>query len=223
MNFYIKNMEIGKGLWYTCSGYYVNQNNYVHVFVRKRRERPLVFEEKRIDGEVKYEGVIVTVRLDRAQLHNGKLVKREVVEHPGGVTVLPVDENGVCTLVRQFRYPFGRMMLEAPAGKLERGEDVRLCAERELSEETGYSADEYISLGCCCTSPGITDEVLHLYLALGLHKGDSHPDEDEFLNVERIPLRELSRMAMANEIEDAKTVIAVLKAEKYLSERGMVF
>lgn len=223
MNFYIKNMEIGKGLWYTCSGYYVNQNNYVHGFVRKRRERLLVFEEKRIDGEVKYEGVIVTVRLDRAQLHNGKLVKREVVEHPGGVTVLPVDENGVCTLVRQFRYPFGRMMLEAPAGKLERGEDVRLCAERELSEETGYSADEYISLGCCCTSPGITDEVLHLYLALGLHKGDSHPDEDEFLNVERIPLRELSRMAMANEIEDAKTVIAVLKAEKYLSERGMAF
>ena len=92
-----------------------------------------------------------------------------------------------------------------------------------LSEETGYSADEYISLGCCCTSPGITDEVLHLYLALGLHKGDSHPDEDEFLNVERIPLRELSRMAMANEIEDAKTVIAVLKAEKYLSERGIAF
>lgn len=179
------------------------------------------FEEKRIDGEVKYEGVIVNVRLDRAQLHNGKLVRREVVEHPGGVTVLPVDAEGVCTLVRQFRYPFGRSMLEAPAGKLERGEDVRICAERELSEETGYSADELIYLGCCCTSPGITDEVLHIYLALGLHRGESHPDEDEFLNVERYPLRELSRMAMDGEIDDAKTLVAVLKAEKYLRQRGM--
>ncbi len=179
------------------------------------------FEEKRIDGEVKYEGVIVTVRLDRAQLHNGKIVRREVVEHPGGVTVLPVDEEGFVTLVRQFRYPFGRMMLEAPAGKLERGEDVLLCAERELSEETGYTADKLISLGCCCTSPGITDEVLHVYLALGLHRGECHPDEDEYLNVERMPLSRLVELVMAGEIEDAKTVVAALKAEKYLKKQGI--
>ena len=134
--------------------------------------------EKRIDGEIKYKGVIVTVRLDRAQLVNGKIVKREVVEHPGGVTVLPVDENGVCTMVRQFRYPFGRMILEAPAGKLEPGEDPKESAVRELSEETGYTADEWIDLGACCTSPGFSSEVLHVYLALGLHAGASHPDED---------------------------------------------
>ena len=176
--------------------------------------------EKRIDGEIKYKGVIVTVRLDRAELVNGKIVRREVVEHPGGVTVLPVDENGVCTMVRQFRYPFGRMMLEAPAGKLEPGEEPFESAKRELSEETGYTADEWIDLGACCTSPGFSSEVLHIYLALGLHEGRSHPDEDEFLNTEKIPLSELTRMVMDNEIDDAKTIAAVLKAEKYLEKRA---
>ena len=180
---------------------------------------PMEYTEERIDGEVKYQGVIVKVRLDRAKLVNGKVVKREVVEHPGGVTVLPVDENGVCTMVRQFRYPFGRMMLEAPAGKLEYGEDPFDCAVRELSEETGYTADEWTYLGACCTSPGFSSEVLHIYLARGLRAGSSHPDEDEFLNTEKIPLSELSRMAMAGEIDDAKTIVAVLKAEKLLNEK----
>ena len=100
--------------------------------------------EKRIDGEVKYQGVIVRVRLDRVELCDGAYTRREVVEHPGGVCILPVDENGNCTMVRQFRYPFGRVMLEAPAGKLEYGEDPLDCAVRELSEETGYSADRLI-------------------------------------------------------------------------------
>lgn len=175
--------------------------------------------EKRIDGEVKYNGVIVKVRLDRAELFNGRTVKREVVEHPGGVTVLPVDENGCCYMVRQFRYPFSRMMLEAPAGKLEYGEDHRECAIRELSEETGLSADELVYLGPCCTSPGFSTEVLHIYLALGLHEGKSHPDENEFLNVEKHSLSELTKSVMNGEIDDGKTVIAVLKAEKYLRNR----
>ena len=91
--------------------------------------------EKRLEGDIKYSGVIVNVRLDKAELINGDVVKREVVEHPGGVTVLPVDEDGNCYMVRQFRYPFQRMMLEAPAGKLEYGEDPRGCAVRELSEK----------------------------------------------------------------------------------------
>lgn len=175
--------------------------------------------EERLDGELKYSGVIVNVRLDRAQLHNGAVVKREVVEHPGGVTVLPVDEDGICYMVRQFRYPFGRMMLEAPAGKLEPGEDHRECAERELSEETGFTADELVYMGGCCTSPGFSTEVLHIYLALGLHAGQSHPDENEFLNVEKHSLDELSRMVMDGEIDDGKTIVAVLKAEKYLESR----
>ena len=174
--------------------------------------------EKRVDGEVKYEGVIVRVHLDRAELSNGKLVRREVVEHPGGVTILPLDEDGNCTMVRQFRYPFQRIMLEAPAGKLEKGEDPRLCAERELSEETGFSALEWIDLGACCMSPGYSTEVLHIYLARKLRPGQSHPDEDEFLNTVKLPLEELVRMAMAGELDDAKTLIAVMKAERYLKQ-----
>ena len=93
------------------------------------------FTEKRIDGEEKYKGVIVRVRLDRVELCNGKMTRREVVEHPGGVCVLPVDENGVACCVRQFRYPMREHLLEAPAGKLEPGEEPLRCAERELSEE----------------------------------------------------------------------------------------
>lgn len=178
--------------------------------------------EKRLTGETKYTGIIVNVRLDNAELVNGDIVKREVVEHPGGVTILPIDEDGFCYMVRQFRYPFGRMMLEAPAGKLEKGEDHREGAVRELSEETGLSADEIIYMGACCTSPGFSTEVLHIYLALGLHSGKSHPDEDEFLDVEKHSLAELSQMVMSGEIDDGKTIVAVLKAEKYLSERGNI-
>ena len=175
--------------------------------------------EKRIDGEEKYKGIIVRVVLDRAELHTGKIVKREVVEHPGGVGVLPVDEEGNCYMVRQFRYPFQRTMLEMPAGKLEYGEEPLPAAMRELSEETGFTADEIVELGSCCSSPGFCTERLHLYLALGLHAGASHPDQDEYLNVEKIPLETLSQMVMKGEIDDAKTIVAVLKAEKILRSR----
>lgn len=176
--------------------------------------------EKRIDGEIKYSGVIVKVRLDRAELENGKIVRREVVEHPGGVGILPVDEKGNCYMVRQFRYPFSRQLLEIPAGKLEYGEDPLACAVRELSEETGLEAEEMIPMGRCLTSPGFSSEVLHLYLARGLRAGRAHLDEDEFLNVEKYPLAELAAMAERNEIEDGKTQIAVLKAERLLEDRA---
>lgn len=136
------------------------------------------------------------------------------------MTILPVDEAGNCYMVRQFRYPAGHMMLEAPAGKLEYGEDHRECAVRELSEETGFTADELLYLGGFYTSPGFSSELLHIYLALGLHAGESHLDEGEFLNVEKLPLQELVDMVMANQVEDAKTIIAILKAEKVLKARG---
>ncbi|NCB51566.1 MAG: NUDIX hydrolase [Clostridia bacterium] len=175
--------------------------------------------EKRIDGETLYRGIIVNVRRDRAELVNGNVVGREVVEHPGGVTILPVEEDGTAWCVRQFRYPFCREMLEAPAGKLERGEDHYQCAVRELSEETGLSADEMVYLGPCCTSPGFSTEILHIYLALGLHPGKMHLDVDEFLNVEKHSLDDLVRKVMSGEIDDAKTIIAVLKANNYMEAK----
>lgn len=176
--------------------------------------------EKRIDGKTVYEGVIVNVHMDSAQLINGDIVRREVVEHPGGVTVIPVDSDGTVWCVRQFRYPFQREMLEVPAGKLEKGEEPLPAAVRELSEETGLEAGRLVYLGGVCTSPGFSTEMLHIYLALELKQGKAHPDEDEFLNVEKHSLRALTEMVMNGEIDDAKTIIAVLKAGKYLEAEG---
>ena len=153
-----------------------------------------------------------------SDVYKRQVVGREVVEHPGGVAIIPVEEDGTVWCVRQFRYPIGREMLELPAGKLERGEDPFECAVRELSEETGLTADKYVNLGSFCTSPGFCTEVLHIYLALGLHRGDMHLDPGEFLNVEKYKLDELVRMVMACEIDDAKTIIGVLKAHKYLED-----
>ena len=174
--------------------------------------------EKRISGEEKYKGVIVSVTLDRVELPDGKDAVREVVHHPGGVSVLPVDAEGTCYMVRQYRYPVGDTVLEIPAGKLDGKEDHMICAVRELSEETGFTADTFVDLGCFFTSPGYSDEIIHVYLATGLHAGKSHLDEGEFLNVEKMPFEELFGMVMRNEIIDAKTVIAVSKAKLYLEK-----
>ena len=172
--------------------------------------------EKRLSGEEKYSGVIISVTLDRVELCDGKQTLREVVHHPGGVGVLPLDEEGNVYMVRQYRYPVGAPVLEIPAGKIDHRDAHIATARRELSEETGFSADEYVDLGCCYTSPGYTDEIIHVYLARGLHKGESHLDEGEFLNVEKMPFALLFNMVMRNEIIDAKTVIAVSKAKLYL-------
>lgn len=172
-------------------------------------------KERRIST---YQGVIINVALDQARLHNGSRVLREVVEHPGGVAVLPLDQDGYVYCVKQFRYPFQCHLLEIPAGKLEPGEDPRLCAERELSEETGFTAGRFVSLGEFYSSPGFSSEILHLYLALDLQEGEAHPDQDEFLDRIRIPLSELKERVLRGELHDGKTVVAVLKAAALLEE-----
>ncbi len=172
--------------------------------------------EKKLSGELKYTGVIVSVTLDEVELIDGHKTLREVVHHPGGVGVLPIDEDGNCYMVRQYRYPVGAPVLEIPAGKIDHHDAHEATAVRELSEETGFTADEYVDLGCCYTSPGYTDEIIHVYLARGLHRGRSHLDEGEYLNVEKVPFEALLGMVMRNEIIDAKTVIAVSKAKLYL-------
>ena len=169
-------------------------------------------EEKTLTQEYRFRGRIINLRTDTAELPNGEVAGREVVEHPGGVCVAPLTDSGELLFVRQFRYPYGEILLELPAGKRDRAEEDPLeCGKRELLEETGATAIRYRSLGCVYPSPGFCNEVIHLYLAEGLSFGEAQPDEDEFVEVERIPLSEAVTMVMNGEIRDAKTQIAILK------------
>ena len=172
-------------------------------------------EEKQKSFQYIYKGAIINLRLDDAVLPNGKTAKREVIEHPGGVGVLPIDKNGDCLLVRQFRYPYMEETLEIPAGKRDKDgdSDPLACGKRELKEETGATAGHYISLGTLYPSPGYTDEVIYMYLATNLSFGKAQPDEDEFINLCRIPLEKAVEMVMNGQIPDSKTQAAILKAD----------
>ena len=172
--------------------------------------------EKTLERNVLFQGAIVTLRRDRAQLPDGRQASREVVEHPGGVAILPLHDDLTVTLVRQYRYPFQEVMTELPAGKLDRGEDHRVCALRELEEETGLVPGDLTYLGCLRLSPGYSNEVLHIYLARDLRQRQAHPDEGEFLNVFRLPFQQLLDQVMAGDLTDAKTVAGVLKTKLYL-------
>ena len=170
--------------------------------------------ETPLSARYEYEGKIIRLRVDEARLPDGSTAGREVIEHPGGVGVLALTDEGEVLLVRQYRYPYAEITTEIPAGKRDRGEDPLQTGKRELAEETGATADNFTSLGVLYPTPGYCDEVIHLYLATGLHFAEMHPDEDEFLDVLRMPLAQLVERIMAGEIPDAKTQIAALKAWK---------
>lgn len=169
--------------------------------------------EKTLRREEKFQGRILSVHVDEVLLPNGNTSTREVVEHVDGVAVLPLDERNNVLTVTQYRYVFGKTMLEIPAGKLDPGEDPVTGALRELKEETGAVPDTFLPLGRIIPAPGCYGETLHLFLARGLHMEGQHLDPDEFLNVERIPFGEMVHRCLNGEIEDAKTVAAVLKAK----------
>ena len=142
---------------------------------------------------------------------------REVIRHIGAVCVIPVTENNEVIVERQYRYPLDRVILEIPAGKLEAPDEDRLSAiQRELREETGYSADEWTNIGDFHPAPAYSDEYITMYLARGLHKGTQDLDADEFLNVYTVPLRDLVNDVMNGKISDAKTQVAILKAARIL-------
>ena len=172
--------------------------------------------EHTVESRTLFEGHIVKLTLDRARLPDGTLADREVVYHPGGVAILALDEGENVALVRQYRYPMRQLLLELPAGKLDPGEDPRLAAARELSEETGLEAAEWTDLGEILASPGFCTERLHMYLARGLTHRDQHLDKAEFLDVVTVPFRQLADQVMDGTITDAKTVATTLKVKVLL-------
>ncbi len=175
--------------------------------------------EKQLTSQQQYKGIIVSVDLDTALSPSGRVVKREVVNHPGGVVVVPLDEEGKIVMVRQYRYPFHRVVTELPAGKNEPGEDPALGAARELSEEIGAEGT-LIPLGTLMASPGFCTEVLNLYLGVNLTFGKPHPDPNEFLEIVHISFEEAEEMILSGALSDAKTVAGILKARLYLQRQG---
>lgn len=174
-------------------------------------------QEQTINSVLVHKGGILEVYSDTVLLENGKEASRDVIRHPGGVCVVAVNEKKEVYFVKQFRYPHKKVLLEIPAGKLEYGENPLECGKRELREEAGFTADDFRSLGCLYPTPAYDTEIIYMYLASGLHKSQQSLDEDEFLDVLTIPLDEAVKMVMNNEIEDAKTQLALLKAFVLLS------
>ncbi len=175
--------------------------------------------EKTLSSETIYQGKIVNLRLDQVELPNGRRTAREVVEHDGAVAVVPVTDRNEIIMVRQYRHPAGRELLEVPAGKIERGEDPALCAGRELREETGFTAGEMKLLFSFYTTPGFTTEKMHLYLARELTYRGDHPDEDEFIRLQFLPLEVALEMADRGEICDAKSIIGILAAKREMEPK----
>jgi ADP-ribose pyrophosphatase len=169
-------------------------------------------EHETLERETIFEGKVIRLYLDRVRLPNGKEAEREVVLHRGAVGMVAVDGEEHVFLVRQYRHAPAEDLVEIPAGKLSAEEEPLSCAQRELMEEIGYSAGEWLKLASFYTSPGFSNEVLHLYLARSLQPGQAEPEEDEFLEVIRIPLRDALTMVASGEIKDSKTVAGLALA-----------
>ena len=168
--------------------------------------------EKTLNSEYIFKGKIINVRKDEVELPDGKKASREVVEHRGGVCVLPMTQKGEVIMVRQFRYPYKEELLEIPAGKRDSYEEIPLeCGKRELKEETGAQSDNFVFLGEFYPTPGYMNEVIYMFYADNLSYGDTNPDDDEFLDIVKIPFDKAVEMVLSGEIKDGKTQSAILK------------
>lgn len=178
--------------------------------------------EKTLKVQPIYDGRIIHVHVDDVELENGAVAKREVVDHPGGVSVAVLTENNELIFVRQFRYPYKKVLLELPAGKLEPGEDPFEAMKREQMEETGTSGENYISLGELYPTGGYCGEIIRLWACRAVGKQQElRLDEDEFLDTELIPLDKAVEMVCNNEIPDAKTQVGILKTAQ-LVKKGLI-
>jgi len=167
-------------------------------------------EEKTLSSNYIYQGKIINLRQDKVKLPDGRDTIREIVEHPGAVVVLALTDDNKVVMIRQFRKPAGEVLWELPAGKVEPGEDLKICALRELEEETGYYPRKIKKLITFFSSPGFCNEKLTLFLAEDLEKRNKNEDADEFIEVELIKLNEALKLVEENIIKDAKTIIGIL-------------
>ena len=172
--------------------------------------------EKKVDSEYIFDGKLLQVYRDTVSLPNGELSTREYIKHQGAVAVVPVTDEGEIIAVRQYRYPIGRITIEIPAGKLDKGEEPLTAAKRELSEETGVESADIEYIGGLYPSVAYTDEIIHIYVAKNLKYGEMHTDEDEFLDVVKIKIDDFVDMILKGEIMDSKTQAAVLKVAMLL-------
>lgn len=177
---------------------------------------------KTVRSERKHDGKIIDLVIDVVEYASGRQTIREVIKHPGGAVVVPLLGDGTVLLVRQYRHPLASVITELPAGKLDRGEEPLSCARRELQEETGYTAKDFTHLSSIHTTPGICDEILHIYLATGLMpaEGGQQLDEgEEGLSFLTLPFSESIRMVESGTITDAKTICGLLLAARHLEQR----
>ena len=172
--------------------------------------------EHLISSQTIASGGMLTVKRDQVRLPNGNTSQREYVLHPGAVVVLPLLNNGNVILEKQFRYALNSVFIELPAGKIDAGEDILITGQRELLEETGYTATEWIDLGKQHPCIGYSNEVIHMYLARGLHAGQHQRDIDETLEVFEASFADCLAMVKNGDISDGKTIVALYSAEKYL-------
>lgn len=187
-------------------------------------ENPLTkhyLTEHRLSSKTIASGGMLNVKRDQVRLPNGNTSQREYVVHPGAVVIVPLLHNGNILLERQFRYPLNSVFIELPAGKIDAGEDILVTGQRELLEETGYSATEWVKLGHQHPCIGYSNEVIHMYLVRGLTKGEHQRDDDEHLEVFEASFIQCLAMIKNGEITDGKTIIALFLTEKYVAENNL--
>jgi ADP-ribose pyrophosphatase len=174
-------------------------------------------KETRLDSEMVYEGNFIRVHKDSVLLPDGAVSTREYITHPGAVAVLAMLDNGNLVMERQYRYAPQREFIELPAGKIDHGEDILVCAKRELLEETGYAAKEWIHLTTAWPCIGYADERMEYFLARGLSHQGRQLDDGEFLEVLELPLSEAIEWIRQGKINESKTIVGLFWLEKYLN------
>lgn len=175
-----------------------------------------------ISREMVYQGRAFNVRRDLVRYSKNHTSHLDIVEHPGAVTILPVDDQGHILFVRQYRHAAGQVMLELPAGTLNENEPPEACAHREIREETGFSAKELVKLGEFFLAPGYSTEYMHVFLATDLQPDPLPGDEDEDITLERIPIQEAFRMALNGSVQDGKSLAALLLAWSSISHDSKI-